>query len=389
MLKGYSLIYFAPERWDGLWRNRQQLMSRFAKYNKVLFVEPRLHLRPAIAGIRQGEFPIHEPTLRHISDNLYVFRYPNWAPISGQTLLHTLTQKIRGQALRLALKKLDMADPIVWFSRPGMVSLLDEIPSPKLRIYHVVDEYTAYAGHDEQSRRQTEAVERTLLKQVDIVIVVSQNLSDSKSVHNQNTYLVPNGVNYDAYTAALKEASPPEIFSSIPSPRLGYSGLVGDRLNFSLLKQIALDHPEWSLVFLGEARMPQQAPIWEEMLEFANVHYLGRVDVSEVPHYLNGFDVGLMPYAQTREADNISPLKLYDYLAAGLPVASLSIPAAQSFANHIELAEKPEDFAPAIQRALETMTPTAFDRRRAVAQQHTWDARVEQLSDIIDEHLAV
>jgi len=106
-----------------------------------------------------------------------------------------------------------------------------------------------------------------------------------------------------------------------------------------------------------------------------------------VPNYLKGFQIGLMPYSLGRESDNISPLKLYDYMAAGLPVASMDIPAAREFSAYIHLASKAEDFAEAISAALADTGFSRCQERRHVASQHTWEARVEQLSDLIQAQL--
>jgi glycosyltransferase involved in cell wall biosynthesis len=391
MLTGQNLIYFAPENWDGLWRNRQQLMAIFARHNKVLFVEPRRHLKPTLARFRSGELrlaDLNHSLLNHLMDNLYLFCYPVWAPISGRFPLDSLTQSVRRRSIAWAMQQLDMAEPIVWFSRPSMIDLLDEMPCPQRVIYHVVDEYSAYGGQFAEEKRLTIALEEQMLARADMVVVVSQNLYDTKSPSNPNTYLVPNGVNYQAYARALADDWLPESIRTIPRPRLGYSGLIGDRLDLGMLKSMAQAHPEWSLVFLGEARVPNQEAIWQVILTMPNVHYLGKVDISEVPYYLKGFDMGLMPYAQSREADNISPLKLYDYLAAGLPVASTDIPAARQFTPYIHLAQTSQDFMQAVELALADTTHERVQERKQVAQAHTWEARVEQLSDLIEKQSA-
>jgi len=170
---------------------------------------------------------------------------------------------------------------------------------------------------------------------------------------------------------------------AIPPPRLGYSGLIGDKLDFNTLKELARENPEWSLVLLGKVRVPQQAANWQALRALPNVHHLGPVEISQVPHYVKGFQVGLVPYLQNRHAEHINPLKFYDYLAAGLPIASVDIPAAREFSQHIFLADSPRNFAQAVRAALIDTTPERRQARRNIAAQHTWEARVEQLSDLI------
>jgi glycosyltransferase involved in cell wall biosynthesis len=396
MLKGKNLVYFAPGQWDGLWRNRHQLMSIFARQNKVLWVERRPHLRWMVAGLRTGEL---EPSkmgasLRCISDNLYVFSYPAWAGISTRAPLRQLTQAARQWSIRKAMRALGMlaptegaSGPIVWFSHPRMVDLIDEMPTAGMLLYHVVDEYTAYSGVTPERRKWLEECEKEIAARVDAVIVVSKKLYEAKHRLNKNTHLVPNGVNYQAYSAALADPQLPTELSKVETPRLGYSGLIGDRLDLQMLRTLAKEHPKWSLIFLGEARIEQQAEIWQALLALPNVHYVGQVEVSQVPDYLKGFQVGLMPYALGRESDNISPLKLYDYLATGLPIASMDIPAAREFSQYIHIGSSSQNFARAAEAALADTAPERRQARREIAARHTWEARVEQLSVLIQEHL--
>jgi glycosyltransferase involved in cell wall biosynthesis len=390
MLAGHNLVYFAPGEWDGLWRNRQQLMAVFARQNRVLYVERRRHLRSTLAGFCRGELgrsDLGGSSLRQVMDNLFVFRQPVWAPVSGRFPSRELTRMIRRFCIQKALSRLGMSQPIVWFSLPGMAWLVGDVPRARLLLYHVVDEYTTYGVQTPARRRRVEEREREMMALVDAVIVVSKKLYEAKRPMHPNTYLVPNGVNHQAYSAALDEPHMPNGLEVIQPPRLGYSGLIGDKLDLPMLKELAQENPAWSLVFLGEVRVVEQAETWQALLAMPNVHYLGLVEISQVPHYLKGFQVGLMPYVQNRHAEHISPLKLYDYLAAGLPVASLDIPAAREFEPYIHLADSPQDFARAVRAALADTAPERRQARRRIAAQHTWEARAQQLSDLIQAQL--
>jgi glycosyltransferase involved in cell wall biosynthesis len=388
VLKGYDFVYFAPEKWDSLWRNRQQLMSIFSRHNKVLFVERRLHLRPTLTGWRRNEWglaDLRRSSIEQISENLYVFRYPLWAPVWGR--FDHVTRLIRQFMVRNALRELGMSQPIVWFSNPYMLDVMDEIPSPRLRIYHVVDEYTTYNGRTPADRHHLGTLERQMMSLVDMVVVVSPKLYETKQPFNPYTYLIPNGVNYQAYSAALADPRLPARLQAIKCPRLGYIGLISDKLNLDILKEVAEKNPDWSLVLVGEARIAQQRETWQALQELPNVHYFEPVNIAEVPHYVKGFQVGLMPYLQNQHADHISPLKLYDYLAAGVPVASLDIPAAREFGQFVHLADGPRNFGSAVHAALADTAPERSQARRNVTAQHTWESRVEQLSEVIQAQL--
>ena len=392
MLAGHDLVYFAPSKWDGLWRNRQQLMSVFARQNKVLFIERRLHLWSTLAGSRRHDLGLSDlcrSSLRQVSENLFVFRYPIWAPVIGRFPFNWLASMVRRLYIRNALYRLHMFQPIVWFSHPSMVDLIHEIPSASLLLYHVVDEYTTYRSESMlASRHRMEKQEEQIMAQVDAVIVVSEKLYEAKRPFNPHTVLVPNGVDYQAYADALADPHLPDDLRAIACPRLGYIGLIGDRLDFTMLKELAQENPGWSLVLLGEVMVSRQAETWRALCALPNVHHLGPVDVSQVPHYVKGFQVGLMPYLQNRHAEHVSPLKLYDYLAAGLPVASVDIPAAREFSQYIQLADSPQRFSQAVRAALADTAPERCQARRKIAAQHTWEVRGEQLSEVIQAQLA-
>jgi glycosyltransferase involved in cell wall biosynthesis len=231
------------------------------------------------------------------------------------------------------------------------------------------------------------AAEKAMLSRADLVVVVSPKLYEAKRPLNSETHLVPNGVDYEAYSAALADDHFPDRLAAIKPPRLGYSGLIGDRLDLATLKNLAQAHPDWSVVLLGEARVIEQAQTWQALQELPNVHYLGAVPISEVPYYLKGFQVGLMPYTQTRESEHISPLKLYDYLAAGIPVAAVDIPAVHDFGEHIHVAASAEHFEQAVGKALADTSLAQRKIRRSVAASHTWETRARQISVLLQTRL--
>jgi glycosyltransferase involved in cell wall biosynthesis len=364
-------------------------MHLFSRHgNTVLFVEGRQHLRSTLAAWRSrtiGPDDFKQPLLQMPHPNLFVFRYPVWTPISGQLPLGWATKRFRSLLLRKTLRQLQMNRPIVWFSQPGMGDLVNELPSARLRLYHVVDEYSSYPGQSTAHREQLRRLEKELIKQVDAVIVVSEKLYEAKRQYHDSIYIVPNGVDYEAYSQALENPQLPEDLECIPKPRIGYSGLVGDKLDMSILRELAVAKPGWSLVFVGEARVSEQKDAWQALLELPNVYYLGPKPVSQVPEYLKGFQVGVMPFVRNRQTENASPLKLYDYLAAGLASVSVDIPAVEEFRQYIHVANSPSDFTKAVEAALADDGVDHFEMRRAVAAQHTWEARAQTLSDIIQQ----
>lgn len=387
MLEGHSLVYFGPEPWAGLWRNRHQLMSVFSRNNKVLYVEPRAHLRPAARAIwGERSLGLGRPLCETVQSNLTVFHTPRLAPISGNPLLATLTRSVRHHLLHKALARLGMCKPIAWFSRPRMVDLLG-VCQEQLSIYHVVDEYAAYGNRTEAQKERVRVIERRMLALANMVIVVSKPLLATKQQYNPSTYLVPNAVNYEAFRRVMSDDTPPPSdIARLPRPIIGYIGLISGRLDLGLLVDMARKHPEWSLALVGAVREQERHGMIEQLRGLPNVHLLGYRAIERVPHYVKAFDVGMMPYRMGEEALHISPLKLYDYLACGKPIVSVDIPSVRPFSQVVHIAGDRETFFRRVGEALRE-DGSLTSRRLSIAERHTWEARVEHLSTLIEQAL--
>jgi glycosyltransferase involved in cell wall biosynthesis len=394
MLTGHNLVYFGPEKWDGLWRNRHQLMSRFAQQNKVLYVEPYIDLQRVRHEWRAGSLKwndlwqdFRKSRVRKQRDNLFIYRSPVFIPISGRYPLDRITWFMWKGWLKAAMRKLGMEKPIVWLSRPNMLELNTGFGA-QLVVYHVVDEYAAYPGNDWEARRQQQALERQMLKKADLVVVVSENLLQSKRPFNKNTFLVPNGVDVQSYVQATEShRPPPPDITQLSRPVIGYSGLIAARLNLDLLEHIAITHPEWSIALVGAVDERYCAGELARLKQIRNIHFLGRKEIDQVPRYVQAFDVCLIPYQLDERAQNASPLKLYDYMATGKPVVATDFPAARQFSDLIYIAQTVKDFMHHIEQALAENDDDLAQKRQLVARENTWEKRVEQLSQVLESHL--
>jgi glycosyltransferase involved in cell wall biosynthesis len=390
MLTGHNLIYFGPGPWQGLWRNRHQLMTRFAHCNRVLYVEPPLHLRPAVRQFLTEQASwraLRCPRIYQAWSGLYIYRSPAFAPISGRFPLSSLTRTLRRTSLLRALRQLEIQRPIIWLSRPEMADLIGQFHE-QLVIYHVVDEYAAYRGVTQEQGEQLRLQEKKLMGQADLVVVVSPALLEAKQPYNPHTYLVLNGVDAEVFAqAALGKNSPPADLAAIREPRLVYAGLIGTRLDLSLLATLATRHPDWALVLIGEVDSRDCESELAQLQLLSNVHFLGLKPASAVPDYLVASQVCLLPYRLSLETYHIDPLKLYDGLASGKPIVSTAIPAATPYRDLIRLVSSAGEFEAAIQAALAERDAALAVRRRAVAAANSWTARAEQISNLIETHL--
>lgn len=376
MIAGETILCFAPDPWDDIWRNRHQIMSRLARQNLVIYVEPRPYLRQVWAGLRSGAIRSlrGQPRLRAAMDNLHVYTPPLWAPISGREPLASLFGRLRRWDLQATMRRLGAGKPILWLVRPDQADAIGQF-GEKMCVYQIVDDYAGYGGLTPERRAALLERERRLIERVDVVFVTSPALLESKGRYNPRTYLVPNAVDCEAFAQALEDPSLPADLGALPRPRVGYVGALNDKVDYALLRDLAQARPNWSIVLVGPWAVREDATGFALRQE-ANVHLLGKKDVALVPHYIKGLDICLMPYKLNEWTRSIDPLKMYEYLAAGRPVVSTPIPAAVAFAPWVVVAER-ERFAEAVESAMAQDDEAARAERRRAAAQHSWEARVE------------
>jgi len=375
MLKGETIIYFGPEPWAGLWRNRHQLMSRLAAHNDVWYVEPQARLRQMLRGKRHR-------TRLSTRDNsgVRIFHSPWWLPLIGRRPFKNLSIRVYLSILT-RLAGLRQRKPIVWLSRPNMIDYINELPA-KLTIYHIVDEYSGYGSPSEKRRQELLSREAELLRMVDLAIVVTPSLQATKSEHNANTHLVKNAADFAAY--ANCEMPMPGDMLDIRRPMIGYTGLIAARLDLELLATAAMNRPDWSFVFVGTVIDDQCEAQIDRLKKLENAYFLGRKSIADTPAYVNQFDVCTIPYAVDLRAQHASPLKLYEYAAASRPIVATDFAAAREFGGHLELVRNASEFIAACERSLQLDACSESIRsNRRFAAENTWDKRVEQVSEII------
>jgi glycosyltransferase involved in cell wall biosynthesis len=281
------------------------------------------------------------------------------------------------------MAKLGMHHPILWLYQPEQVRTIGRY-GEKLVVYHVVDEYTAYAGIPVDYRKLMMAYEQHLLRQADVVIVTAPALQETRASLARHLYVVPNAVDYDAFQAILSSRRSPTIPLPSTRPLLGYVGAINDKLDYDLLAAVAIARPEWTLLMVGmqDVRVPEDREGLHRLVALPNVRLLGPVPVHEVPLVMAACDVCLLPYKRNQRTRAISSLKLYEYLACGRPVVATDIPAAHEAGDVVTIAQDLPSFIAGIARALQD-APGAAEARRHVAAQNTWQQRMEQISAIL------
>lgn len=384
ILTDHNLVYFGPGKWEGMWRNRHQLMSRLAEHNRVFYIEPQSY-EVRKAGVGGGR----KKWISKKGKHLYIFHGPVFPKILLKIKLRRFLSVVWKLLLKLTLIRMRFSCPIVWVSHPDMLGLAKWF-SGKVLVYHIVDEYKAYLNVGNQGRRQQiEEREEKLLRMADIVIVVSQELYQSKKELNENIYIVRNAVDYIAFTkASTSDRHPPADISVIPKPIIGYTGLISARLDLNALLFLAANFPDGNMVLIGDVKERNCEDIIKKLKEKKNVHFLGMKDVSEIPYYIKEFDVGIIPYMFNEETKNADPLKLYEYFAMGKPVVTTKFPAANEYRHVIKIADSPTEVLQHIKFYLTSEeTKDRMEERLHVAEQNTWDMRIREISAILMSYM--
>jgi glycosyltransferase involved in cell wall biosynthesis len=389
VLSGEMIVCFAPDPWSGLWRNRHQIMTRLARRNTVVYVEPRVYLGQAARRLRArqtGWAELSTPRLRRERENLYIYTDPIYAPYAGRLSGGKITAAIRHRALRGALASLAASAPILWLLRPWDADKIGHYRE-KLVVYQVTDEYSDYPTVTDKAGFR--ASEEALLRRAGLVIVTSPALLAARSRVNPATHLVRNAVDFDGFQVALRERPELPRFAAIGHPRIGYAGALNEKIDFALLEGLARLRPDWQLILVGSLDLVRGPGEAEGLKALPNVHWLGRVPVTDVPSAIGGMDVCLLPYKLNAWTANIDSLKQYEYLACGKPAVATSIPAARDFPGLVRIAEScPDAFAQAVELELGCHSEELASARRNAVRGHTWDARVAQIEALLVERMA-
>ncbi len=376
------MVYFGMSPWKGMWKSRHQLMSRFSVQMPVLYVEPWVDLR----SLRTGRIPfsriimdMRKPRVEFHKPNVAVFHSPTYLPISGFRKLAKITRQLWTGAVRRAMRKAGISRPIIWVSKPEMqfvIGHLDEIFS----IYHVVDEYAGYTGVSSEVREKLALGEAAVLDRVDLTIAASPELAEAKKGPSRDILVLENGVEPLEYENARQSGFEPGDLAAIAKPRIGYSGLIGNRLDLALIGDIARHRPQCSIVMIGKVDDRECAATLEGLRSLPNVHLLGEKPPTEVASYIAGFDIGLLPYAINLETEHISPIKMYEYWAAGIPVVSTAIPAARRHEFAVNVTDSRDEFISAIDRLINEPVKHDADRLVALANDNSWQSRVDHVA---------
>jgi glycosyltransferase involved in cell wall biosynthesis len=388
----FSIVCLSTQDWrSDLPTNRQQIMRRAGERgHEVLFVETGSFLGSQLVRLAVGSerrsLARRLVATEDVAEHIRTRKALNVAPWRGRfRSANAIDATTTSLAVRLAARGLPR--PVVlWVYDPASAWLIGSC-GEDLAVYDCVDDYVEQAGTDPHRRRLTARADVHASKAAGLVFTTTTPLFERHKRLNPATHLVRNMGDFDHFRpAADRSLAAPET-AGLPRPVVGFAGnFLESKVDFELLERLARARPDWTLLLVGPGHPETQARL-DELVRFPNVHWLGPKPYAELPRYTAAFDVGLIPYVANEYTRSCFPLKVFEYLAAGLPVVATGLPELRGLAPEVTLASGAEQTQREIEDALGRLDGEHRERRIALAAQNTWDVRTSRLLGLVGAQL--
>ena len=366
--------------WTGDPLSKTHLMRVLSKENRILWINAIANRMPTasskdISRIFKKLRAFTEP-IREVEPNIHVLN-PLAIPTYGNEAVRKFNEKFLISQVRKAMRKLNFENPVNMVFNPAAGLLAGKLGESEL-VYYCVDEYTAFTGASKGLRE----IEESLFKKSDLVIVSAEKLLEDKKQFNENTFIIRHGVDFAHFRKALDaETKIPDEIKNLPKPIIGFHGLLADWVDFELIKKTAEHFAEGSVVLIGKIAVDAEQKI-KVLNDVANIHFLGRKPYAELPAYCKGFDVALNPFAISELTLAANPLKVREYLAAGLTVVSTDIPEVRIL-EHCLIGEDHDDFIRQIGSALKN--PIERETISYSVKSESWESKINELRAIMEK----
>jgi glycosyltransferase involved in cell wall biosynthesis len=380
-----DVVILSTADWDNpFWTNKQHVAAQLAAVgHRVLYMESLGLRRPCARGRDLARMAARLGRAwagaRQVRPNLWVVS-PLALPWHGRGA-GGLNRVVVARQVAAAARRLGFVRPLVWVYNPLTVDWLEAL-SPAAILYHCVDELGAIPG---VSAPVILAAEARLCRRADVVVATSPSLAERLgALAPGRVHLLPNVVDYDHFARARAPVAPPADLARIPHPRLGFVGALAEyKVDLALIDAVAALRPDWHWVLIGQVGEGQPDAPAPSCLSRPNVHLLGPRPYEDLPSYLGGFDVAVLPMCRNAYTAAMFPMKFFEYLAAGLPVVSTPLPALAAHAPLFRSAHGALAFAATLADVLagQCPDPIACD---AAARAHSWEWRMAEMVRLVE-----
>jgi UDP-galactopyranose mutase len=357
-----DLICFSHLRWNFVFQRPNHFMSRAARDRRVLYVEEPL--------IAEGATPRLENQCR---DGVEVLT-PHLPAGLDTATQHALLRELLDDLLDAER----IERPVLWYYTPMALAWTAHLDAAAV-VYDCMDHLAGFRGAPADLLEQ----EARLIARADLLLTGGARLHSLKKHDHANAHCFPSSVDAAHFRTARRALPAPDDQAAILGPRVGYTGVIDERLDLSLIGALAEAQPDWSIVLVGPIAKIDEADIPAA----PNIHRLGMKGYGELPAYLSGWDAALMPFAHNEATAYISPTKTPEYLAAGLPVASTAIhDVVEPYGRLglVEIGDGADGFIAAARRAMATDRDALQAEADAFLAERSWDRTWAQVAHLLD-----
>jgi UDP-galactopyranose mutase len=363
-----DLVCFSHLRWNFVYQRPQHLMSRTARERRVFFIE--------------------EPETTNDPAHLKMEKDASGVIVVKPMLSPGLNEEETNAAVRELLDHLfasEIKEYILWYYTPMALNFTRHL-QPALTVYDCMDELSLFRG----APTRLKDLEQELISRADLIFTGGQTLYEGKRNGHDNVYLFPSSIDARHFEQARKVQADPDDQKNIPHPRLGFFGVIDERMDLDLIGELAQARPDWHFVMLGPVVKIEP----ESLPNFPNIHYLGMKTYDQLPRYLANWDAALLPFALNDSTRFISPTKIPEYLAGGKPVVSAPIqdvinPYGKQ--NLVSIAATADEFVSAIEQILKMKKEETTRWLSQVDQQlsqNSWDYTWKKMMTLIESSMA-
>ncbi|GAX86874.1 conserved hypothetical protein [Lebetimonas natsushimae] len=384
-----DIVLLSTAEWDHpFWTNKQHVAVELAKRgHKVFYIDSLGLRRPSASSqdfkriLKRIQKSLKKP--KQVRENLWVWS-PILLPFQNKKIVRKFNFVLLNNWLNFWLKNLNFKHEIFWTYNP-LTSKLFDVKKYELLVYHCVDEIKAQPG---MPIKILEVAEKELVELSDYVFTTSLKLYDTRKILNEHTYYFSNVADFNHFSKAMEETTiVPQDLTAISSPRIGFIGAISSyKIDFNLLEYLAKKFPHYSFILIGKIGEGDPWTKIDFLKKYKNIYFLGPKSYSELPNYLKGIDVAILPNNINEYTESMFPMKFFEYLAAGKPIVSVNLPSLKEYKNICFLSNTYEEFANNINKALKNPNFN-LEKRISLAKEFTYEKRTEKMMKIIEGNL--
>jgi glycosyltransferase involved in cell wall biosynthesis len=361
-----EIVCFSHLRWDFVFQRPQHLLTRFADHFRIFYIEEAVH---------HSE---HDHYSEVVHNSIHIIKlhlkgHPHEDDVvkRQQSLLATIFNKHK------------ISEYILWYYTPMALPFTSHL-EPVVTVFDCMDELSAFKFAPASLKQ----LEKELLNKSDVVFTGGHSLYEAKKQQHRNIHSFPSSIDKKHFNSARSIKHDPADQANIPHPRFGFYGVLDERFDIDLVREVAEAKPEWQFVLIG----PVVKIDPESLPKNKNIHYLGGKKYAELPSYLAGWDISMISFAMNESTKFISPTKTPEYLAGGKPVISTPIrDVVESYGKNglVHIVNNAREFVNVAQKEL-----ASKDKKQWLQQvdkylaNFSWDLTVNQMREHIYKAIA-